>query len=230
MRFTQFIYDENEGMVLRSGTSINCLKHSQLYKDTHDLLKGKCQDDKLHSWYCAPCKRLFNLLDFLETHHKEIKGVETKIHGKGNKGLIALHEVVKNKLKEFIEWTEKVDVGTCYCDDIDRRYGGNIYDNVCHMQDLAEERNYYNAANYKGYGKERELYRIYHLNFFVRVEVDDEVFIDRDFKKIKEELQHWYKYFSTVHHSVVLDCRQALSTHPRIKINSDCISDILSFL
>lgn len=228
MRFTQFIYGNNEGMVLRSGTSINCLSRTQLWKDAQDVLGNTCGFDKLHSDYCAPCKRLFSLLDFLETHYKEIKGEEVKIHGNGNKAFIHMHSVIRDKLAEFIEAIETKKIENCYCDELDR-HGGQIYDNICYLQDLAEEEKYSKMANYKGYGKNREFYRIYHKNFFVYDEPGGyrAPVIGRDFDKIKEELQHWHKYFSTPHHSVVL-VRQALEG--TLKINSDCIGEIMSFL
>jgi hypothetical protein len=225
------MYGDNEGMILRSGTSINCLSKTKLWEDSQDLIANIGGFDKLHGEYCSPCRRSLSLLDFIETYYKEIKGEEVNIHGKGCSAFVRMHSVIRDKLAEFIEAIETRNIENCYCDELDHRYYGKIYDNICRMQDLATEEKYSKMANYKGYGKNRELYRIYHKNFFVFYEPGDgTTVIGRDFDKIRDEFQHWHKYFSTAHHSTILETRHVLTAHPGVKINSDCIGEVLSFL
>ena len=149
MRFTQFMYNNNDGMVLRSGTSINCFSNTQLWKDAQDVLGNTGGYDKLHSGYCTPCRLIFGLLDFIETYYKEIKGEEVNIHGKGCAAFVRMHSVIRDKLAEFIEAIDTRNIENCYCDELDHnRYGGGtIYDNICHMQDLATEEKYSKMAN-----------------------------------------------------------------------------------
>jgi hypothetical protein len=197
-------------------------------KDSLKLFKNKFDVDKFHHNYCYPCRQIIGLFDFLERYHKEIKGEETNIHGNGNKTWIELHDGMKKKLQEFIIQIDTI--ARCNCDEIDHQLGGKIYDNICNMHDLAEQDKYSKMANYEGYGRERELYRIYHKNFFVSYEPGDGTFvIGRDFNSIKRELQHWYKYFDTPHQSVT-EVTEMTTTSLLPHINNDCISVVLSFL
>lgn len=220
------MYNDNEGMILRSGTTINSVKHSQLYKDSIKITNQVYDHEKLHNEYCSPCRTMISVLDLIETHHKEIKGEETKIHGNG-RTWIKFYVTIRDKLKEFITLIDSGNRVKCYCDELDHRYAGRIYSNICYMQDLAEDSKYSSMANYKGYGKGRELYRIYHKNFFVYYEPGDgTTVIGRDFARLRDELHHWYKYFSGPHHSVAEPAKNSLAPY----INDDCISVVLSFL
>jgi len=228
MRPTQFMYSSKDGMVLRSGKIINSLENSQLRKDCRKLLKNEFDVNKFHHNYCEQCRKIIGLFDFLERYHKEIKGEETNIHGNGNKTWIDLHTTIKNKLQEFIMQIDTIVI--CNCDNLDHASGGAIYNNICKMLDLAEQDKYSKMANYEGYGRERELYRIYHKNFFVSYEPGDGTFvIGRDFNSIKRELQHWYTYFAKPHHSVT-EVTEMTTTTLLPHINNNCISVVLSFL
>jgi len=139
--------------------------------------------------------------------------------------------VIREKLEEFIHVIDTKGVD-CSCEDQDWFYNGAIYNNICFMLDLSEQPEYIKMANYTGYGREREKYRIYHKNFFdYRVTEDGVVEVTgRNLARVREELAHWLKYFKRAHQSVIDKAKKALVTHKRVTINADCITEVLSFL
>lgn len=236
MRFTQFNYSSTEGMRLRSGTTINCLQMTQFYKDIKILLDGKsAHEDKPHYGYCKPCATIFGIFDFVEKYYKELRGETTTIKG-NNTEIKSLYYVIRRKLKEFITYLDEGDI-TCNCNEQNIDYNGTLYYNYTYMKELSEQKEYSKMANYTGYGPEREKYRIYHKNFAICIkehnplDQDDwSIVMARDFKKVKKEVMHWLKYFVKEHYSVVSNTNKALTTHPNVFLNEDCISAILDYL
>jgi len=219
-------------MRLRSGTAINCCVNSpivnEMTNDNYALVHGYARDiNSLHYGYCEKCCKLFGLFDFLEKYHKEIRGEERNVHGKMPLWT-TLYKVIRDKLEEFINVIDTSGI-RCTCD---RRFGGKMYDNICFMIERSKEKDYIMMANYTGYGREREKYRIYHKNFFdYRVTEDGVVEVTgRNLARVREELAHWLKYFKRAHQSVIDKAKKALVTHKRVTINADCITEVLSFL
>jgi len=226
---TQFNYGRAEGMQLRSGTIINHVANSQLGKDAAVLFNGDCDVDTPQYGYCKKCFTIFTMFDFLEKHHKQIRCEEITVHGKTSTW-IALHKVIREKLEEFIHVIDTKGVD-CSCEDQDWFYNGAIYNNICFMLDLSEQPEYIKMANYTGYGREREKYRIYHKNFFeYEVTENGLEIIGRNFHRVREELAHWLKYFKRSHQTVIDNAKKELTAHKRVAVNDDCITEILSFL
>lgn len=237
MRFTQFNYNSRDGMQLRSGTTINCLRNTQFYNDIMILLNEESTyEDKPHYGYCKPCATMFGFFDFVEKYHHELRGQVTNIKG-SNIQMRNLYYTIRRKLKEFITCIEDEKV-TCKCNEQNIFYDGTLYYNYTYMQELSEQKEYFKMANYTGYGVQREKYRIYHKNFAICIREQDNPFdpsdwsitMGRDFQKVKAELQHWSKYFDKEHCSIITKTEKALTTHPNVFLNQDCISVIMSYL
>jgi len=226
---TQFNYNSKEGMRLRSGKVINCVNNIPFYTDFCNMAYGYNEENTPQYAYCKKCFTLFSLFDFCEKYHKELRGEERNIYGKTSV-FLDIYNVVRNKLDEFINVIDTEGL-ICSCEEQDYIFDGAIYKNICHMLDLSEEEEYIKMANYTGYGREREKYRIYHKNFFVN-NIDDNGLdiIGRDFQRVREELAHWLKYFKRAHQSVIDETKKTLANHKNFKVNSDCIGEILSFL
>jgi hypothetical protein len=226
---TQFNYNRKEGMRLRSGKVINCINNIPFYTDFCNMTSGYNLDSNPQFGYCTKCFTLFSLFDFCEKYHKELRGEERNIYGKTSV-FLDIYNVIRSKLEEFINVIDTEGL-ICSCEEQDYIFDGAIYQNICHMLDLSEEEEYSKMANYTGYGREREKYRIYHKNFFEYYITDDGLeVIGRNFHRVREELAHWLKYFKHAHQSVIIDAKKILATHERVKINADCIGEILSFL
>lgn len=231
---TQFMYSNSEAMVLRSGKTINGLSNSWFGKDSHALITGDNTVNTPQHGYCNACFTIFSLFDFMEIYYKELRGEERKIHGKPG-DCLPIYLVIRKKLEEFIT---EIDAGKCVCscerEDYER--DGIIYENICRMERLTEQYGLSSMADYAGYGRDREKYRIYHRNFFIvtgSAEDEDGLFgysITRDFQRTKEELRHWLKYFRQEHQSVLDAAEKALLSYKKVRLNRDCIGEIMKFL
>jgi hypothetical protein len=105
------------------------------------------------------------------------------------------------------------------------------------METMSTLEDYAELANYTGYGGiEREKYRMYHKNFFIVEEVEEDVngefgyIITRDFEQTRNELLHWKKYFNQEHQSVIDAALIALTKYKKGRINDDCIGEIMKFM
>ena len=234
---TQFLYSASESMVLRSGKSINGINNSKLNRDAMMLTNGDTSADTPQYGYCRTCFLIFGLFDFIEKYHKELRGDETTIHG-GKTQWIPLYNVIRVKLENFIDCIDR-GVCRCKCEEQDRLLDMTLSNNIHRMDTMAMIGNYEEMADYTGYGREREKYRIYHRNFFIveEFEIDDghgEFFSDytitRDFHMTRHELLHWLEYFKKPHQSVIDATRTALSAYKKAYIGTDCIEEIIKFL
>lgn len=234
--YTQYFHQGGDAMVLRSGKSINGIKNSTLYKDANILLEGNNDIDTPQFGYCVTCFRMFTLFDFLEKHHKELRGEgKARVYGTT---LLKFYTVVRDKLQEFIDSIDSNRYKPCECDAQDYRFNGALYDNICRMSEMSEREEYSEMANYTGYGRDREKYRIYHLNFFVVehlnlfVEEDrnpNEYYLTRDFQKAKQELLHWLKYFQQ-RHQTEIDTIEAAKKELDKYFPRDCVGEIIKFI
>lgn len=218
-------------MILRSGKSINGVSNSQIRKDLNDIQKWNNAGNTPQYGYCKTCFTIFTMFGFLEKYHKNIRGEERTIHGSQSEWF-SLYANVREKLEEFIKIIEQ-DHCECKCVEEDRYLGGAIYRNIHRMDELSARDNYAEMADYTGYGKEREKYRIYHRNFFILEEVEDEdgsilcYMLTRDFEKTRSELLHWLEYFKQEHQTVLDAAEKALLSK---SIGKDSVGEIMKFL
>jgi hypothetical protein len=233
MNYTLFNYDPKQGMCLRSKRAINCVANTPLYKDLSDYLYGHNvmidHTNECYS-YCNKCKLIFGMFNFLEKHYKELRGEKKNTYGPNN--WLQIYMLIRIKLEEFIDHINTGKI-KCECDIMDKTYGYQVYNNISYMQILAEKPEYHEYANYQGYGEKRRRYRMYHKNFFVyhnniNERGEEDLIIDRDFKLIKSELQHWLNYFNKDHQTIVDEKNALLGLN--LPLNNDCISSILKFI
>ena len=229
---TQFIYPRAESMILRSGNAINGVANSQIGMELNAIKTANNTSNTPNYGYCRTCFIIFALFEFLEKYHKEIRGEERNIHGSPSEWL-RLYSTVRDKLEEFIGYIDRWGCH-CKCGEENHSLRGTIYKNIRLMESLSRRDDYVEMADYTGYGgPEREKYRMYHRNFFVVDEVEDDdgsvlcYTISRDFEKTRDELLHWQKYFSQEHQSVLDAAEDALSFK---NIGNDCVGEIMKFL
>lgn len=78
--YTQYFCLEKEGMKLRSGTAINCIKKTPLYDDLRDLYENMTlplltREDGVYefaTWHSHKCYSIINQLRFIESHHETL--------------------------------------------------------------------------------------------------------------------------------------------------------------
>lgn len=224
-------------MILRSGKSINGLKNTKFNKDAMLLTSGDNTANTPQYGYCKNCFLIFALFEFMEKYHKDLRGEERTIHGKSSH-LPGLYLAIRAKLEEFIDCIDR-QACSCNCEEQDILLEGTIYRNICLMETLSRLAEYKEMANYCGYGKDREMYRLYHKNFFIIEEVAEEeededgearYIITRDFHMTRNELLHWLGYFRQEHQTVIDAARKALRTYKNGYIPDDCIGQIIKFL
>ena len=226
-RFTLYPnISSDDGMVLRSGKKLNCVVNTPMFNDIQKFVNRELNMKNLY--HCPKCRMIMDLFDILEDYHVNFR--EGKIWMK-------FYEMCRIKLEEFIRDFDNV-IFSCYCDDSNRHFSGALEKELEDLSLINEYGDYSGMANYTGY-EERRLYRIYHKNFLKLEETltysyggyeeySDE--ITRDFDLMKAELEHWLKYFNQPHGSIVKTVTEALENHPKVAINRDCVSVILSFL
>ena len=228
----QFIYPRAESMILRSGNVINGVANSQIGRDLNAIKTANNTGNTPNYGYCRTCFIIFALFGFLEKYHKEIRGEERNIHGSPSEWL-NLYSTVRDKIEEFIGYIDRWGCH-CKCGEEDHSLRGTIYKNIRLMESLSRRDDYVEMADYAGYGgPEREKYRMYHKNFFVVDEVEDDddsvlcYSISRDFQRTRDELVHWLKYFRQEHQTVLDAAEEVLS---RYNIGNDCVGEIMKFL
>ena len=228
IKYRQFVCSRPESMILRSGKSINGIGNTQLSKDMQIMVSGDNTINAPHYGYCKSCFSLFAMFEFLEKYHREIRGEERKLNGQTLEQWLMLYQTVKRKLEEFIG---TIDNGQCSCDcnKQDNILDGALRENIWHMENLSQQRNYAEFAEYTGYGVDREKYRIYHKNFLTVFDIDEDAYyLIRDYQKIREELVHWLKYFSQSHMSQIESAKQELMKNTNLCKN--VIGEIIKFL
>jgi hypothetical protein len=210
MKPTQYLYSKSNGMLLRSGRTINNFTTSDLHNDMiHMITQSHCrtlQNYKVQTpfnssnpnTFCNVCFKLISLLDIAEKYGKELRGETNNIKGDDKKFSTKqkLYVTVRAKINDFIS---TIDTSQCQCkhDAYDISYFD--YLDGC-LNDIIVDKQYAHMANYKGHGPERALYRKYHRNFVKLLnngrDFQGFIYVLRDFDKIKKELIHWSKFFN----------------------------------
>ena len=212
----------SDSMILRSGTSINGIKNSQFFKDLKVLTSVNNTLNTPQYGYCAACFILFATFELLEKYHTEIRENE-KLYN-------YIYKILQVKLQKFLR---EIDDGGCICKCDDQNYmlEGTILDNIHRMINLSRRDEYKELADYTGYdGDKREKYRMYHKNFFMIEEVETfgeiDYYIKRDFRRTREEVLHWIKYFSQEHKCIINTTTRELKN----SLNDDCIGEIVKYM
>lgn len=245
MRPTQFINSRTStGMKLRSGRTINCLLTSDLSHDMNLLL------DPYHTplrkfnnyvqfsfrYYCDTCYKIIGTLYLAERHGKDLRG-ETNVLKGDNKDFSTskkLYKTIRDKIAEFIQSIDEGTYRPCECDLMTNYIFGEFYEE--YMEDAEEHLNssvwqtdYEHMKDYTGYGPERAQYRLYHNDFF-KLKIENytgQILLERDFKKVRDELAHWLVFFNQKH---CIDIKKKKAfTETGVTID-DCMHHILSFV
>ena len=210
MSYTQF-YD-NYGMVLRSGKKINTIENSDMYHDFIRVKNGSYSGKYEH--YDLPCKKAFMLFEFLEKYFETMR---SKFSSRRNQTtLFGFYKEVVKYTKEVV--LRKLNSPNCQCLCRFNKLEGYAYPILFMDYEQLYKDRIYNVyrdpylgkmETYSGF-EDREMYRLYHLNFihFVNPSTNDEPetgLVDdmgrqlitlHNIDIIIQELQHWLKYFN----------------------------------
>lgn len=110
--YTQYYCFPSDGMILRSGKSINNFATSELYFDISAMTN---KTNKYFDKYSIKCATVYCLIDVLNKYYDTLKN---------NSNMIRFYYIFKQKVKEFIcvlEENVKYNDTICGCDDIKRQ-------------------------------------------------------------------------------------------------------------
>lgn len=232
--YTQYFCSENEGMKLRSGTVINCIKKSPLYDDLLDLLKKRMTLPPLHegedgvyefsTWHSHNCSSIIEQLRFIERHHETL--LREPI-------LVGLYKQTLNTLNN---WIRDIESGSMKCE-CWHYHSWRVTEGACMLTpeydylSSLDHHDYHNIKSNKNITySSRMLYRLYRNNFIVSTEEEDVYGVSvkkHDYSLILDELQLWRRYFRK---EPLVNIKAAYKALNKTKIVSDCIGKVLEFL
>jgi len=221
MSFTQYYFPATEGMKLRSGKVINCIKNSYLYQDMNAYTPKNDYGGK-YAFHCNPCRDVFILLEFLEKNYRIIRRepLLSTLYYSIPKHIANLINELKNPKKH------------CSFHENTRHYDPLFLDEYFDFDDLRARNEPFigqEMKKYDGY-KHRNMYRTYHLNFLkmaVRPHLNIHIeSIYHDFNLLTSELKHWFKYFNRHNEPDLKKINSMLYE----KTIHDCVNMISSYL
>lgn len=208
---------------------------NRVYK--HEKYKSSKKSEDIYP-YSDSCNNIFNFLELLEKYYLFIS---TDI------SMIDHYYKIRHYILNFINFCDKAIISytnryfICHCDSIysvDGIYNFDapnvsylLYDEFCYLNKICELGEIKNMENYDGYINRRE-YRLYKKNFIMNSSMNifgsNSNYACHDYKQIRDELNHWLKYFNKLHRYEMANYKTILSKYTIL--NNNCIENIIDFM